>query len=198
MTAVYVATFRLRCLVQGFRCGGRLDVYGWAILRGPAGTIEIGNEIAIISSPWRSSAASVMGSVRLRTFTREARIIIEDGCGLNGTSFTARTKRIHVKRNVMFAPDCMVVDSDFHEPWPPEARKTNPGFERDADVTIGENVWIGARCIILKGVIIGDNTLVAAGSVVTRSLPPNCLAAGNPARVIKFYGESKAQNPLSD
>ncbi|HTB80539.1 MAG TPA: DapH/DapD/GlmU-related protein [Opitutaceae bacterium] len=84
----------------------------------------------------------------------------------------------------------MVVDSDFHNLWPPETRRRSPGFERDADVSIGENVWVGARSIILKGVTIGDNAVIGAGSLVTRSVPPNTLAVGNPARVVKTYGDT--------
>lgn len=52
-------------------------------------------------------------------------------------------------------------------------------------ITIGKNVWITSRCMILPGVTIGDNVIVGAGSVVTRDIPPHSFAAGNPARVIK-------------
>jgi len=55
-----------------------------------------------------------------------------------------------------------------------------------APVKIGSNVWIGGGAIILAGVTIGDNTTIGAGSVVTKDIPANCLAAGNPARVIKY------------
>lgn len=51
-------------------------------------------------------------------------------------------------------------------------------------ITIGKNVWITSKCIILGGVTIGDNSIIAAGSVVTKDIPPNCIAAGNPARVV--------------
>jgi maltose O-acetyltransferase len=54
-----------------------------------------------------------------------------------------------------------------------------------APVTIGSNVWIGGGVIILPGVTIGDNTTIGAGSVVTKDIPANCLAVGNPCRVIK-------------
>ncbi|MDO8610502.1 MAG: DapH/DapD/GlmU-related protein [bacterium] len=50
---------------------------------------------------------------------------------------------------------------------------------------IGKNVWITTRCTILPGVTIGDNSIIAAGSVVTKDIPPNCLAGGNPAKIIK-------------
>jgi len=52
-------------------------------------------------------------------------------------------------------------------------------------VYIGKNVWITTRCIILPGVRIGDNSIIAAGSVVTKDIPANCLAGGNPAKVIR-------------
>lgn len=55
-----------------------------------------------------------------------------------------------------------------------------------APVTIGNNVWIGGGAIILPGVTIGDNTTIGAGSVVNKDIPANCLAIGNPCRVIKF------------
>jgi acetyltransferase-like isoleucine patch superfamily enzyme len=54
-------------------------------------------------------------------------------------------------------------------------------------VTIGRNVWVTSRCIILGGVTIGDDAVIGAGSVVTSDIPPNCLAAGNPARVIRTF-----------
>ncbi len=54
-----------------------------------------------------------------------------------------------------------------------------------APVTIGENVWLGGGCIVLPGVTIGSNTTIGAGSVVTGDIPPDCLAAGNPCRVVR-------------
>lgn len=189
VTALSSLAFRARCAVLGHRCSPGVRVYGRVLLRGPAGTIEIGDDVQLVSSSWRCSASTVAQPVRLRTFTREARIVLEAGSGLNGASVTARSKTIRICRNAIFGPDCMVMDSDFHDPWPPELRKTNPGMQRDAGVHVGANVWVGARVIILKGVTIGDNAIIAAGSVVTRSVPPYALAAGNPARVVKIYDE---------
>ena len=61
----------------------------------------------------------------------------------------------------------------------------NTGDEWALPVTIGDSVWIGGSATILPGVTIGDNVVIGAGSVVTRDIPSNCVAAGNPARVIK-------------
>ena len=67
--------------------------------------------------------------------------------------------------------------------------KSDGSFEfcktRTAPVTIGDNVWIGGGAIILPGVTIGDNVVIGAGSVVTKDIPDNVIAVGNPCRVIK-------------
>lgn len=189
---ISLAYFRSKCLVYGVKCGKNTYVYGNVIIRGP-GQIIIGDNVQLISSSWRSSASSLAHGVKLRTFhppcMADNKIIIEDGAGLGGTSITARSRTIRIGKNTMFGPDCMVMDSDFHKPWPPTIRSINPGFEDDQDVVIGNNVWIGARCIILKGVTIGDNAVIASGSIVVKNIPPNALAGGNPAKVIKFYSD---------
>lgn len=60
-----------------------------------------------------------------------------------------------------------------------------------APIKIGKNVWITTRCIVLGGVTIGDNSIIGAGSVVTKDIPPDCLAAGNPAKVVKYFDKKK-------
>lgn len=68
---------------------------------------------------------------------------------------------------------------------PLDAAERNTGDEWALPVTIGDSVWIGGSATILPGVTIGDNVVIGAGSVVTRDIPSTCVAAGNPARVIK-------------
>lgn len=61
------------------------------------------------------------------------------------------------------------------------------------DVIIGNNVWIGEKCVILPGVTIGDNCVIGASSVVTKNVPKDCIACGNPAKVIKYFNYEKKE-----
>ncbi|MCR5629985.1 sugar O-acetyltransferase [Eubacterium sp.] len=73
-------------------------------------------------------------------------------------------------------------------PIHPESR--NSGYEYGIPVTIGNNVWIGGNSVILPGVTIGDNVVIGAGSVVTKDIPDNMIAAGNPCKVIREITEA--------
>ncbi len=87
---------------------------------------------------------------------------------------------IRIGNNTMLASHAYITDADWHGIY---NRIWTLG--PTAPVSIGENVWIGDSAIICKGVTIGDNSIIGAGSVVIRSIPPNTIAAGNPARVVK-------------
>lgn len=88
---------------------------------------------------------------------------------------------IYIGDNVMFAPN--VVVSTAGHPILPELRERVAQF--NIPIHIGSNVWIGASTVILPGVTIGDNTVIGAGSVVTRDIPANVVAVGNPCRVLR-------------
>lgn len=91
--------------------------------------------------------------------------------------------RITLGDNALLAPDVFITASNY---------MTQPGMpvmyqpKREADVTIGNDVWLGTRVIVLPGVTIGDGVIVGAGAVVRHSLPAGCIAVGTPARVVAW------------
>ena len=93
--------------------------------------------------------------------------------------------KITIGNHVMFAPNVTI--SAAGHPVEPGLRYRQAQY--NLPVTIGDNVWIGAGTVILPGVSIGDNTVVGAGSVVTKDIPANVVAYGNPCRVIREIGE---------
>lgn len=163
------------------RCWGKIFVS-----LSPKSSVQIGRDAWIVSEPRRSGIAHY-SRCHLKTMG-EGKIIIGNHVGLNATSITAR-KKIVIGDETMIAPNVVIVDSDFHKIWPPEERFLGMGFENDMEVVIGHHVWIGMNSIILKGVTIGDNSVIAAGSVVSRSIPANVVAGGVPARVMASLGE---------
>ena len=72
------------------------------------------------------------------------------------------------------------------------------GLQYNAPIVIGRNCWLGAGVLVMPGVTIGDNTVVGAGSVVTRDLPANVVAVGNPCRVLREIGEKDRQTYFRD
>lgn len=92
---------------------------------------------------------------------------------------------IYVGDCTMFAPNVTVATAAH--PIKPELRQK--GMQFNIDVHIGKNVWIGAGALIMPGVNIGDNSVIGAGSVVTKDIPANVVAYGNPCRVIREIGE---------
>lgn len=92
---------------------------------------------------------------------------------------------IYVGDCTMFAPNVTVATAGH--PIAPCLRKY--GIQYNAPVRIGENCWIGARALIMPGVTIGDNTVIGAGSVVTKDIPSNVVAVGNPCRVMREINE---------
>src|SRR5207249_2614346 len=126
------------------------------------------------------------------------RCTIGDFTLLNGALIMAE-ERIEIGSHCLISWNVGIADSDFHPLEPAQRlidaqalapfykdRPARPKLET-RPVKIGNNVWIGMHAIILKGVTIGENSVVAAGAVVTKSVPANCVVAGNPAVVVKKF-----------
>ena len=93
--------------------------------------------------------------------------------------------KVRIGANAQIAPNVSIYTAGH--PVHPDSR--NSGYEYGIDITIGDNVWIGGNVCILPGVTIGDNVVIGAGSVVTKDIPDNVIAAGNPCRILRTITE---------
>lgn len=115
-----------------------------------------------------------------------ASLVIGDNVAISSTRIWC-TKHIQIKDNVKIGGGCIIIDTDAHSMDFHNRReiKSDNANKRDEPVIIGHDVFVGMNTIILKGVEIGDRCIIGAGSVVTKSIPSDCVAAGNPAKVIR-------------
>lgn len=148
-------------------------------LRGGFGTLKVGTGVTF---GYRYSACLGNGEILVQARHPNSEIVIGADTILNNNSIVCATKSIHIGERCLIGDATMIVDSDFHD-TDPAVRHSSPGLSEP--VKIGNNVWIGSRAMVLKGVTIGDNSVIGAKSLVTKDIPPNCIAAGVPAKVIK-------------
>lgn len=146
--------------------------------------IEIGNNTTILNN----SRLSVYGNC-----SNKSNITIGNNCYIGfGFSVLASSKaNITIGDNVLFASNVIVTNENHG--MDPESSLPYMDQELAAkDVFIGDGCWIGEKVCILSGVSIGKKCIIGAGSVVTKSIPSYCIAAGNPAKILKVYNfESK-------
>lgn len=122
-----------------------------------------------------------------------AKLIIGDNVGMSSPHIWCKNK-ITIGNNVLIGANCIIMDNDAHSlNYKIRSREINEnGKSLDhelcgcKEIFIKDNVFIGMNSIILKGVSIGERSIIAAGSVVTKSIPSDCIAGGNPCKVIKL------------
>jgi acetyltransferase-like isoleucine patch superfamily enzyme len=175
---------------SGVNRQGRVDAIGRPILQiAPGSSITLGRDVSLISASF-ATALGVNHRVVLRTLRAGAQIRVADRVGISGGSICS-AELIEIGEDTMVGANVTIADTDFHS-LSPHSRggHADPGVAASS-VVIGRHVFIGTNSIILKGARIGDNSVIGAGSVVTRSIPSNVIAAGNPCRVIRELTEQE-------
>lgn len=159
------------------RVGNRLVLEGASPQIFGNGYVELGDDVTIGAPCTWDLAYSVAGRPRL---------IVGNRVSINYRNLMSIAKSITIGDYTMIAGNVSLFDNNSH-PVSPARRLAHESISaEDADpIVIGKNCWIGLNSIILRGVTIGDNSIVAAGSVVTKSVPPNTIVAGNPAVPVK-------------
>ncbi len=161
--------------------GGLPRIWGiWNIaVYGP--NISIGKNVVIVSARRGDTAIT---TVRLKG--REGRITIGDNVlVMNGVRISSASA-VEIGDDCMLANFCYLTDADWHDIYD---RTSSPG--RTAPIVLERGVWIGDSAIVCKGVRIGENSIIGAGSVVREDVPANVVVIGNPARIVKRLDPAK-------
>ena len=168
---------RFICILKGISLGGNCKFWGKTFFhRMPNSKISVGNSCGFQSIS-NSNLIGINRHCMLSSLQSDAVIIIGNDCGFSGTVIGAFNS-ITLGNNVRCGANTLITDSDWH------LDDSRSGVSKP--VIIEDNVWLGEGVKVLKGVTIGMNSVIGAGSVVTRNIPAKVVAAGNPCKVIKY------------
>lgn len=179
----YEPLFRTRCL----RVGEHFRMEEIPYITG-VGSIIIGSKVRL------SGKSSIGFGNRVHAVPE---LHVGDGTFVGHNCAFGIARSIRIGRHCLLAGGVRISDFDGH-PMDAAERRINASISPSSirPVAIGDDVWIGAGTHILKGVTIGDRSIIGAGSIVTRSIPADVVAAGNPARVIKSLREATGELAL--
>lgn len=148
--------------------------------------ITIGNYCRF-NSAMASNLIGINRACMISTLREQAEIVIGDGCGFSGTVIGCAEK-IEIGKNLLCGANTTITDFDWHNTDP--SQRHGHICNKSKPIIIEDNVWLGLNVIVLKGVTIGTNSVIAAGSIVTSDIPANVIAAGQPAKPIKILNSS--------
>lgn len=157
---------------------GKAKLFQPLLLKG-RGRISFGQhvQIGVTASPHFYSHYTYMEARNL-----DSEICIGDNVSINNAFSAVAFSKITIQNNVLIGVSCSIMDNDGHNL---DKDKRHHEVQKTGNVYISENVFIGDNVTILKGVTIGVNSVIGNGSIVTKSIPDNVIAAGNPALVIR-------------
>ena len=167
--------------IRNIKTGEGLVCYGPLFIRG-TGTIVLGNKVRINSC---RETNPIGGDTRTILFAKgNSRISIGNNVGISNTAMVA-LEEIQIEDDVMIGAGCKIYDHDFHSVNYDERMMPGDVGVKSKPIKIKKGAFVGAHTIILKGVTIGEKSVIGAGSVVTKSVPDHEIWAGNPARFVK-------------
>ena len=149
--------------------------------------IEIGDSVLLDRDVWINIPVAPAGTAPV--------ISIDEGCRIGRRCVISARNRIHFERNVVFAPSVLVMDHN-HAFEDVNVPIKGQGITPGGTIRIEEGCWIGFGVAIVCGkgdLVIGRNSVIGANAVVTRSIPPNSVVTGNPARVVKQFDPAKGE-----
>jgi acetyltransferase-like isoleucine patch superfamily enzyme len=183
---VYLLYFRIRLsFINGLEISDDVVFKGMPLIKISNGAkIYIGKNVIINSSNTPGYHINMHSPVKLLADRAGAIIKIGNKSRIHGTCIHAY-KSVVIGDNCLIAANCQIIDGNAHELSFDNVENRVNTLDNGKPIVIEDCVWIGANCLILPGVRIGRGSIVAAGSVVVRDIPPMVVAAGNPAKTVK-------------
>lgn len=156
--------------------GWGTEFRGWtSVFKAADSSIIIGRS-CVFNSNFFSNHIGIHHRCIISTMEKGSKVQIGEGCGFSGVAISS-FKSIEIGRNVRCGANVIIMDGDFHLD---DTRVSAP-----EPIIIEDNVWLGEGVKVLKGVRIGKNSLIGIGSIVTKDIPADVIAAGNPCKVIR-------------
>lgn len=180
--------YRLFCLfhglksvwyrLKGLKIGKGCIISGSPEIRRCTGAeIRLGNNVVLHSKHKYNTLIRL--PISISAVEPGARVELHDNCGLSGCKIVCANK-VSIGEYTIVGPDTVIYDCKEHE-YSPEIGWLGRSARTGKPINIGKRCYIGMRCIILKGVTIGDDCVISAGTIITRDVPSGHLAQGNPA-----------------
>jgi len=189
-TKLYIYWNKIFFTFLGIEFGSNMQIPNKIYISGK-GNIKIGDDFRFTSGDnLNPICRNIKGSIH--TANNEASVTIGNRVGISSSCIWSNSS-IFIGDDVNIGGDCIIMDNDAH---PHDYIKRRRSFFKRAGeddisniiptspIIIENDVWIGARCIVLKGVHIGPRTIIGAGSVVVKDIPADCVAGGNPCKVL--------------
>ena len=191
-SSLYIGWNKIYFFLNNIKYGKNFRVFNHLYLKIHVGAlVQIGNNCTIMSG---AGLNPLSRNIKTCIYVgKKATLKLGNDVGISSSTLWVK-ESVSIGNSVAIGADCIIMDTDAHNlDWKIRCSEETNEYGDSVDmvtaasapIVIEDNVLVGARCIILKGVTIGARSIIGSGSIVTKDIPSDCIAAGNPCKVIK-------------
>ena len=191
-SSLYIGWNKIYFFLNNIKYGKNFRVFNHLYLKIHVGAlVQIGNNCTIMSG---AGLNPLSRNIKTCIYVgKKATLKLGNDVGISSSTLWVK-ESVSIGNSVAIGADCIIMDTDAHNlDWKIRCSEETNEYGESVDmvtaasapIVIEDNVLVGARCIILKGVTIGARSIIGSGSIVTKDIPTDCIAAGNPCKVIK-------------
>lgn len=191
-SSLYIGWNKIYFFLNNIKYGKNFRVFNHLYLKIHVGAlVQIGNNCTIMSG---AGLNPLSRNIKTCIYVgKKATLKLGNDVGISSSTLWVK-ESVSIGNSVAIGADCIIMDTDAHNlDWKIRCSEETNEYGESVDmvtaasapIVIEDNVLVGARCLILKGVTIGARSIIGSGSIVTKDIPSDCIAAGNPCKVIK-------------